>query len=214
MNTVRILIADDHPVLCRGLATLLKAHAGWKVAATATNGREAVEKTRHLRPDVIVLDISMPELNGLDASRMIMKKEPRSRIILLTMHNDDDLIAKAVQCGVRGYVLKTEAEKDLLNAVEAVLAGRTFLPADCSDLLFSPADRQQAPKARKGQLSLRESQVVNLLAEGRRNKEIASELGISTRTAENHRARIMQKLGFHSLSEVVKYAIRNKMVAT
>lgn len=210
MKTFNILVADDHPLLRKALLQLLTGHFGWNVVGEAATGKEVVDKAQQTRPDLVILDISMPELNGVDTARMIAHILPKTHVLLLTMHNDEDLIASAFQAGVRGYVLKTETGRDLLNAVEAVLAGRTFFPAEASELLRHSDNALIGKK--KAKLTVRESQVLQLLAEGKRNKEIAVALNISPRTAENHRARIMERLDCRSLSDLVRYAIRNKML--
>jgi DNA-binding NarL/FixJ family response regulator len=209
MSSVRILIADDHPVVRKGLRAMLQAHAGWKVVGEAENGTDAVAKARQLEPDVVILDISMPGLNGFDASREITKAQPSSRVLMFTMHRDQALIGKSLHAGARGYVLKTEADRDLFKALETVMEGRTFLPPDTAGALM---DMSIPPDQKESRLSSREIQVLHLLAEGKRNREIAAHLGISRRTAENHRAKIMHKLNANSLSDLVRYAIRNNML--
>lgn len=211
MKPISIIVADEHVVIRKGLRSLLEERRGWKVVAEAANGREAVEKAARLRPDVVILDLSMPEMNGLDATPLIRRAVPHAQVLILTMHNTEELIEKTLKAGARGYVLKSDAERDLITALEAVLDNRTF---------FTPAISESAGEyARHGKglpvtqsLSPRERQIIQLLAEGKSNKEVAVSLGISVRTAENHRARIMRKLQLRTLSDLVRHAIRNKII--
>jgi DNA-binding NarL/FixJ family response regulator len=212
MKPVTIIVVDDHVVIRKGLRTLLEERSGWKVIAEAVNGREAVEKAARLRPNLVVMDLSMPELNGLDATRLILKAVPNTRVVILTMHNTEELVEKTLQAGARGYVLKSDTERDLITALEAVLDNRTFFtPAsgeyDSEYVRRTCSDRPEVPT-----LSFRERQIIQLLAEGKSNKEVADRLGISVRTAENHRAKIMRKLRLRSLSDLVRHAIRNKII--
>lgn len=215
MENVSILIADDHAIVRRGLRTLLDSQPGWKVVAEVGNGREAVESAIKLTPDLAVLDISMPDLNGLDAAVMILKSSPRTRILILTMHAAEDLIRKTLKAGARGYVLKSDAERDLVAAADALLHGKTFFTSAASDVVLDgmrEARRRTNAEENGSRLSTREREIVQLLAEGRSNKEVAAVLNISTRTVESHRAKIMDKLKLYSLSELVRYAIRNNIV--
>lgn len=212
MKLITIIVADDHAVIRKGLRTLLEEHRGWKIVAEAANGREVVERAVRLRPDVVLMDLSMPEINGLEATRLILKALPNTRVLILSMHNTEELVAETLHAGARGYVLKSDTERDLITALEAVLDNRTFFTPASSE--FGPGylgrARSQMPK--DSNLSPRERQIVQLLAEGKSNKEVAGRLGISVRTAENHRARIMRKLQLHSLSDLVRHAIRNKII--
>lgn len=210
-NMFSILIADDHPVVRRGLRTLLQTKPDWAVVAEAANGSEAVAQAKKLRPHVAILDISMPQINGLDACAMITKDLPETRVLIVTMHPAQDMIAKTVKAGAHGYVLKSDPEPDLIKAVEALVHHRTFFTPTASEIILRAACGN-APDEDASPLSARETEMVQLLAEGRSNKEAAFILGISTRTAENHRARVMHKLGLTSLSELVRYAIRNRMI--
>jgi DNA-binding NarL/FixJ family response regulator len=212
MKAISILIADDHVVIRKGLRTLLEERRGWKVVAEAANGREAVEKASRLKPDLVVMDLSMPELNGLDATPLILKAVPHTRILILTMHNTEELVEKTLQAGARGYVLKSDAESDLVTALEAVLDNRTFFTPASSEFGSDYWGRARSGTPAIPSLSPRERQIIQLLAEGKSNKEVAGRLGISVRTAENHRARIMRKLQLRSLSDLVRHAIRNKIV--
>jgi len=212
MKAISILIADDHVVIRKGLRTLLEERRGWKVVAEAANGREAVEKASRLQPDLVVMDLSMPELNCLDATPLILKAVPHTRILILTMHNTEELVEKTLQAGARGYVLKSDAENDLITALEAVLDNRTFFTPASSEFDADYLGRARPGTPSMPSLSPRERQIIQLLAEGKSNKEVAGRLGISVRTAENHRARIMRKLQLRSLSDLVRHAIRTKIV--
>lgn len=212
MKSITIIVADDHAVIRKGLRTLLEEHRNWKVIAEAANGREAVEKAARLRPDLIVMDLSMPELNGLEATRLILKAVPNTRVLILSMHNTEELVGETLQAGARGYVLKSDTERDLTRALEAVLDNRTFFTAASADFNSEYLGRARPGRPKVPNLSSRERQIIQLLAEGRSNKEVAGRLGISVRTAENHRARIMRKLQLRSLSDLVRHAIRNKII--
>jgi DNA-binding NarL/FixJ family response regulator len=215
MKTVSILIADDHAVVRHGLRALLETQPGWRVVAAARNGREALEKTVEIKPDVAILDFGMPLLNGLDAAGLILKASPKTRVIFLTMHANEELIEKTVKAGARGYILKSDAERDLITAVDTVLHDKTFFTAAASELImenFRSPHRRKSQAAAAVHLSTRERQIVQLLAEGKSNKEVAAELNIAVRTVEGHRAKIMGKLRFRSFSELIRYAVRNKLV--
>jgi DNA-binding NarL/FixJ family response regulator len=211
MKTISILVADDHPVVRVGVRSLLETNVEWKVLAEASDGREAVEKARKLRPDLAVLDISMPLLNGLESARKIARQSPNTRVLILTMYGSEEMVEKALDSGAHGLVRKSEAEKELIAAVRAVLNDKLFFPSKASQALRGT--RRGKSLARQSRLTPREAEILQLIAEGRSNKEAASLLGISRRTAENHRARIMRKLGLSSLSDLVRYAVRNKVVA-
>lgn len=212
-----ILIADDHDVVRRGMKSLLQAHPGWEVTAEAANGREAIELARKLKPNVAVLDVTMPEVGGLDATRQILKSVPRVEILILTMHDSEELVREVLDAGARGYVLKTDTGRDLVKAVEAVSEHKPFFTSKISEIVldgFLKRDREPGPvKVRTSALTSRELEVIHLLADGKSNKEVAVALGISTKTAEAHRINIMRKLSLHSIAEVVRYAIRNQLLA-
>jgi DNA-binding NarL/FixJ family response regulator len=215
MQAVSILIADDHAVVRRGLRALLETQARWKVVAEAADGREAVGLASKLHPDIAILDIMMPRLNGLDAAAQIFKTSPKTRILILTMHAAEDLIQKTLKAGASGYVLKSDAERDLIGAVEALLHRKTFFTSAASEMILENlrgTPRREASPPQVGRLSPRQREIVQLLAEGKSNKEIAAVLNISTRTVENHRAKIMGTLKLNSFSELVRYAVRNKIV--
>jgi DNA-binding NarL/FixJ family response regulator len=211
---VRILVADDHHVVRTGLRSLLESRNGWQVCAEAANGREAVEKSGELKPDVAVLDIGMPLLNGVEATRQIRKLSPQTEILILTMHDSELLVHEVLEAGARGYILKDDADRNLIAAVDALRRHKPFFSSRVSRLGSKAALRPGAspdPSSRS-RLTPREREILQLLAEGKSNKEIAVLLGISVKTAETHRANIMLKLDFHSITELVRYAVRNKII--
>ena len=210
MKSCSILVADDHALMRRGLRQLLESEAGWKVIAEAASGREAVDKALACRPDLAVMDLSMPDLNGLDATRLILKELPETRVLILTMHDAPELIEKTLETGARGYVLKSDAEADLVKAADALLHGRTFFTSAASRVVLERMRRPPAGTAPS--LTPRELDIVRLLAQGKSNKEVAASLGLSQRTVESHRTRIMQRLELHSFSDLIRYAIRNKII--
>jgi DNA-binding NarL/FixJ family response regulator len=213
VKPVRILIADDHEVVRRGLAALLCHNPAWTVAAEATNGREAVEQALRVKPDLIVLDLTMPELNGLVATRRILAAQPTARILILTVHESHQLVREVLAAGAQGYVLKADAGRTLIAALEALLDGRPFFTSKVARVVLEgylrapSADTPESPV-----LSARELEIVQLLAEGKSNKDVARALGISVKTAETHRSNIMRKTGFGSLAELVRFAIRNGII--
>jgi DNA-binding NarL/FixJ family response regulator len=214
---LRILVADDHELVRRGIRGLLRAQRGWRIIGEATNGREAVEKTNKLKPDVAIVDISMPDLDGLQATRRIREAAPGTSVVVLTMHESDQMVRRVLDAGALGYVLKSDLAAHLVKAVKDVSAGRLFLTPRVSDIVlkgFLKDGSQPEPiEDSRARPTPREVQVIRLVAEGKANKEIAAELGITPRTVETHRAKIMLKLGMHSLAELIHYAIRNKIVA-
>ena len=213
---VRILVADDHHVVRTGLRALLESKTGWHVCAEATNGREAVEKAREFKPDVAVLDIGMPLLNGVEATRQIHKLSPQTEVLILTMHDSELLVHKVLEAGAHGYILKDDADRNLIAAVDALRRHKTFLSPRVSEAVSKavrpPGEGPARERAWRSRLTPREREIVQLLAEGKSNKEVAAVLGISVKTAETHRANIMLKLNFHSVTELVRYALRNKII--
>ncbi len=216
MSTVRILIADDHEVVRRGVRTLLESQPGWVVSGEAATGREATEKVTQLKPDIVILDISMPDLNGLEATRHIVRNSPKTKVLLFTIHESERVMAEMLEAGALGYVLKSDAAESLVAAVRALRQGKPFFTCRMSEMVLKGylkrGTRNGEVAMTPRDLSPRERAVVQLLVEGKRNKEIASALGISVRTAESHRANIMRKLELHSVTELVRYAIHNKIV--
>lgn len=211
MKKLRLLIADDHGMVRRGLRAAIEARPDWEICGEAENGRQAVELARQLRPDLVVLDLTMPELNGLDAARKIRAALPGAHVLIQTMHDSEALAQEVLAVGARGYLLKNDAPEMLVQAIEALAAGRTFFTPKVSDLVMSGLAKpgSDTPRSR---LTPRERELVQLLAEGKSNKEAADALGISLNTVETHRKNVMSKLRLRSASDLVRYAIRNKLV--
>ncbi len=205
---IRVLLADDHLIVCQSLKAVLERE-GFHVIGEAADGREALRLARALRPDVAVLDVSMPLLNGLDAAREIQKACPRTRTILLTMHAEDTYVLQALHMGIRGYVLKSQAVTDLVRAVQEVSRGATYLSPGVSAAVV---EAYRTKKDARDPLTSREREVLQLVAEGKSTKEAASLLGISVKTAEYHRNSVMQKLGIHETASLVRYAIRRGLI--
>jgi DNA-binding NarL/FixJ family response regulator len=212
-KTVRILIADDHELIRRGLKELLMSKEGFEICGEATDGREAVEKVKQLRPDIVALDLSMPVLNGLEATRQIRKVSPDIEVLILTVHESEQMVRHVLEAGAHGYLLKSDAARDLTTAVDSLSQHRPFFTSKVGrmvlDGFLNLAKETQTPV---GVLSAREREIVQLLAEGKSNKEVAAVLGISIKTAETHRNRIMRKLRLESICDLVHYAVRNEIV--
>jgi DNA-binding NarL/FixJ family response regulator len=218
MNELRILIADDHDLIRRGVRDLLATRRGWQVVGEACNGADAVRKAVSLRPDIAILDFSMPELNGPGAALQIAREVPETGVVVLTMHDSEQVMREVLQAGARGLVLKSDADRDLLEAVETVANKRHFFTRRLSELvlggyLAGTSAAKVKMKNKAAQLTQRECEVMRLLAEGMSSKEAAGQLQISIRTVESHRININRKLGFHSIANLVHYAIRHGMVA-
>lgn len=215
MSAVRILIADDHELVRRGLMATLTAVPEWTIVAEAANGREAVELALQRQPDIAILDLTMPEMNGLDATRRIGAELPQTRVIILTAHESEQLVREVLDAGARGYVLKSDAGRVLARAIEAVMDGRPFFTSKVAEMVvegYLRGGARAGADTSTSALSGREREIVQLLAEGKSNKEVARVLGITVKTAETHRSNIMKKMQFASLADLVKYAIRNNIV--
>jgi DNA-binding NarL/FixJ family response regulator len=216
VKTLRILVADDHEVVRQGMRALLEVHPGWEVCAEAANGREAIELAKQTKPDVVVMDLSMPELNGLEATREIVKALPKTEVLILTLHESEQLVRRVVESGARAYVLKSDAGRSLVEGVAALSRHKGFFSSNVATLVVESHLKDGTSTGRTKRngdlLTPREREVVQLLAEGKSNKEIAVTLGLSVHTAETHRSNIMRKLGTHSLSGLIRYALRNKIV--
>jgi len=211
MPNLRILVADDHEIVRQGLRSLLETRPGWEVCGEASDGWEAVNKAAELHPDVVALDVGMPNLNGLDAARQILRNDPRQKVLFLTIYESDQLARSVAAVGAKGLILKSDAGKDLINAVDALQRNGTFFNSRMAQALGSDL-RGNHRNQEKDILTHRERQVVQLLAEGKSTKEAATILGLSVKTAETHRSNIMSKLRLHSVSELVLYAVRNNIV--
>jgi two-component system response regulator NreC len=212
---LRILLADDHTVVRQGLRKVLEERSDWVVVAEAGNGRDAVKQAEELKPDVAILDVAMPLLNGIEATRQIVKRSPGTRVLVLTMHSDEAYVNQILKAGATGYLLKDSADVDLIQAVAAVSQGKSFFSPAVARLMLDDYVRQLADKGitdRYESLSEREREIFQLIAEGKANKEIAVILSISPSTVETHRARIMEKLDLHSAAEIVLYAVRRGVI--
>lgn len=210
---IQILIADDHDVVRQGVRALLAGHESWRICAEASTGREAVAKATQFRPDVVVLDVGMPEMNGLEAARQIRAAVPPAKILILTVHEIDHLAEDLVEAGARGYILKSDAGRMLTDAIDTLLKGGMYFSAHLQAALRDRYDRVvRRAASHGGRLTRREREVLQLVAEGKSNKEIGLALEITTKTAETHRARMMAKLSLHSVADLVRYAIRNQII--
>jgi DNA-binding NarL/FixJ family response regulator len=214
---LRILLADDHEIVRRGLCSLLQKHEGWEVCGEASDGREAISMAQELKPDVVIVDIGMPHLNGLDTTRQLLQLDPNFKVVVLTITDSDQVIREALNAGARGFVLKSDAARDLVAAVEALQGKRMFFTSRVNDLVLAgflekgqAISRNEAPNLLI--LTAREREVTQLLAEGKSSKEVASLLGLSTKTVETHRSNIMRKLSLHSVRDLVVYAIKNNII--
>jgi len=212
VQPIRILLADDHDVVRKGLRGMLEAHSGWQVCGEASNGREAVRLVGELNPNIAVMDLEMRELNGLEATRQIRKEFPQTEVLIFTMHETERLMRDVLAAGARGYVLKSDAGRHLVDAIEALSQGKPFFTAKASEMLLEGFLDSSTTSYEPETLTGREREIVQLLAEGKANKEISAALCISTKTVETHRAAIMRKLGINSIVELVHYAIRNNLV--
>jgi len=213
MPALRILVADDHEIVRRGICALLESHAGWDVCTEAADGREAVESAKQLDPDIVILDIGMPNVNGLTAARQILQNDPQQKILFLTITDSEQIVREVLQAGARGFVLKSDAARDLLTAVEALEKNRTFFTRRVSEMILEGYLNGEAQKElTEPSVSPREREIVQLLAEGKSTKEVAFILDLSIKTVETHRSNVMRKLGIHSVSELVLYAVRNNIV--
>lgn len=218
---LRILIADDHELARRGIRAVLESHPDWEVCAEATDGRETVELAANVKPDVVLLDIGMPNLNGLEAARQILAMTPNVAILILTMHDSDNVVIEVLRAGARGFLLKSDAGRDLVSAVEALQSQRTFFTTRVSQMVLNGfldcGGHAAARKLERGEmgsdvLTSREREVIQLLAEGKTSKEVAVALNLSVKTAETHRTNLMRKLGLRSVADLTRYAVRNGIV--
>lgn len=211
MKALTILLADDHELVRQGLRAVLAERCEWTICGEASNGRQAVELARRLRPEIVIMDLTMPELNGLEATRQIRAEAPRTEVLILTMHDSESLVHEVLAAGARGFVLKSDAGKSLVAAVEALARHEAFFTPKVSGVVLDGFLHPEHAAAERSPLTPREREIVQLVAEGRSTKEIASQFGIAVKTVETHRSNLMRKLELRSVSEVVRYAIRNHL---
>ena len=212
---LRLVVVDDHGVVRRGVRALLESHPGWQVVAEGANGRDAVELVQRLRPDVIILDLSMPDMNGLEATRRIVEQAPQTEVLVLTMHHSEQLAREVLQAGARGYLLKSDADQNLIAAVDSLSQHKPFLTSTVTEFVLDGYMQLTDRCDDDGGAALvtpREREIIQLIAEGNSSKQTATVLGVSVKTIDAHRANIMRKLRLRSVSDLVRYAIRNKIV--
>jgi two-component system response regulator NreC len=215
MSRIRLLIGDDHTLVRQGLRKILEERSDWTVVAEVGDGRQAVAQALEQKPDVAILDVGMPLLNGIDAAQQIVRRLPETRVLILSMHSDEAYVTRALQAGAKGYMLKDSADQDLLRAVAAVATGQSFFSPAVAKLMLDDYVRRVAGTKttdRYASLSEREREIFQLVAEGRTNREVAEILTISPATVETHRAHILQKLGVHNTAELVLYAVRRGII--
>jgi DNA-binding NarL/FixJ family response regulator len=214
VKSLRIFVADDHDLIRRGVKALLETQADWEVCGEARTGVEAVAIVEKLKPHVAILDISMPDLNGLEAAKRIRKSSPNTEILILSAHFSDQLVREIVEAGARGYVMKSDSGRDLIIAVEALAKHQPFFAPRATEVILNNAvgNRPEDASAPNERLTSREREIVQLLAEGKSSKEVASSLNISVKTAETHRANVMRKLELHTIADLVRYAVRNQII--
>lgn len=222
MDGLRILLADDHEVVRKGVKSLLSTHNGWEVVGEALDGRDAIDKARELKPDVVVMDVTMPKLTGLEAARRILTDIPGIGVVFFTMHSSEQMVSEALQTGAQGYILKSDPGRDLIRAIESLPQRKAFLSSGVAPLVSvhvpGRTKKKGAPEIGRTantpeqSLTLREREVLQLLAEGNNSKDVATALNITVKTVETHRSNLMAKLDLHSLADLVRYAIRNNIV--
>jgi DNA-binding NarL/FixJ family response regulator len=216
MTSVRIVLADDHTIMRNGLRLVLERQADFAIVGEASNGREAIEIVARETPDIVIMDISMPLLNGIEAARRITAEQPKTGVLILSMHSDESYILRALKAGTRGYLLKDSAEADLIQAVRAVRAGKAFFSPAVSKVLaddYLRQIRQQGAEDPYDLLTARERELLQLVAELKSTREIAHLLGVSSHTVDTHRGNLMQKLNVHSIPEIILYAVRKGLIS-
>lgn len=210
---IRILITDDHDVVRQGIKSVLELEPDFEVCGEANNGRMAIKIAQELQPNIVILDVSMPELNGIETAKEIRRKNPNTEVLIFTMHKTENLFQEAIRAGIKGFILKSDGIKILIQAVYTLAKHKPFFSSDFSDILLSNyKEKIDSTETQKDFLTNREREIVQLIAEGKSNKEIASIISISPKTVETHRAKIMNKLSLHSTAEIVRYAIRNNLI--
>jgi len=216
VNPIRILLADDHNVMRRGLRLLLESHPGFSVVAEAADGRQAVEQAESTKPDVVILDIAMPQLSGTEVAQRINEALPKTAIVILSMHSDEGYVLRALKAGAKGYLLKDSVEGDLIDAIKAVSEGKTFFSPEISKMLVEDYVREIRSRGVEDSYELltsREREIMRLLAGGASNKDIAAALNLSPYTVETHRRNLQEKLNLHSLAELILYAVRKGVIS-
>jgi DNA-binding NarL/FixJ family response regulator len=216
MEKIRVLIADDHQVMRHGVRAVVELQPGWEVCGEASTGRDAVELAQRLKPEIVVMDVTMPELNGLEATRQIKKNAPTTEVLMFTGLETEELVRQVFEAGARSYILKTDGREQLETALRALAEHKPYFTTKIGEILFARFLQGKAKvedESTDGRLTEREREIVQLLAEGGSNKEVADKLGISVKTVETHRAAVMKKLKFKSFSDLVRYAIRNHIIS-
>jgi DNA-binding NarL/FixJ family response regulator len=218
VGSLRILVADDHDLVRRGVKVLLESHPGWEVCGEARNGVEAVRLCEQLKPNIVILDFNMPELNGLEAAKKILKANPGTETMILSVDHSNQLIRELILAGVRGYILKSDSDRDLVAAIDALANHRPYFALCATELMLNSKKGNSrtatsAAELWEEPLTAREQELLRLIAEGKNSREAAKLLGISAKTADTHRANLMRKLQIHSVTELVRYALRNRIVA-
>ena len=216
MKPLQILVVDDHDLVRRGVKTILLAHEDWEVCGEANTGQDAIMKAQELKPDIVVLDIGMPDLNGLEVARRIRAASANTEILILSVHQSDQLVREIVKAGANGFIVKSDSDRDLVTAVESLANHKPFFNSQVSRVIFGPFNSDgpinKVPASIRERLTAREREIVQLIVDGQSSKEVASSLGISVKTIETHRVNIMRKLEIHSVIELAHYAIRNQIV--
>jgi DNA-binding NarL/FixJ family response regulator len=214
MANIKVLIADDHDLMRRGIKAIIDLKKGWEICAEAQTGVQAVAKAKEFKPDIAILDITMPELNGLEAARRIQKVSEKTEILMLSVHYSDQLIREVIEAGIRGYIVKSDSDRDLSIALDNLANHKPFFAPRVTEVILNSSNgRMSAPtEGPRNRITSREREIVQLLSEGKSSKEVAALLNISVKTAETHRANIMRKLQMHTVSELVRYAVRNRII--
>jgi DNA-binding NarL/FixJ family response regulator len=214
MTTIKVLIADDHDLMRRGIKAIIETKKGWEVCGEVRTGAQAVAKAKELKPDIAILDITMPELNGLEAAKRIQKVSEKTEILMLSVHYSDQLIREVIEAGIRGYIVKSDSDRDLSIALDNLANHKPFFAPRVTEVILNSSSGGISPRAEgpRSRVTSREREIIQLLSEGKSSKEVAVLLNISVKTAETHRANIMRKLQIHSVSDLVRYAVRNQII--